>query len=107
MTMNEKVHMVITLLGECESSDAGRIMAYLYAAEKEIISWRYSLSSKKVDTVPSEYEMTQIFAVIAGYSQSGAENQLTHSENGISRTFKHEDMIAYIHSHVIPIVGIL
>ena len=51
--------------------------------------------------------MTQVHAVIAGYSISGAENQTAHSENGISRSFKYEDMIAYIRSHVIPIVKVI
>lgn len=107
MTTCEKINMVKVLLG-IENSDVSediRISTYLTVAEKEILSWRYSLSSQNVTSVPAEYEMTQIFAVIAGYSQSGAENQLSHSENGISRTFKHEDMIAYIRSHVLPIVG--
>lgn len=107
MTVMEKLKMVKTLLGICESdtSENARILVFLGAAEKEIISWRYSLSSQKVNSVPPEYEMTQVYAVIAGYSQSGAENQLSHTENGITRTFKHEDMIAYIRSNVLTIVG--
>lgn len=51
--------------------------------------------------------MTQINAVIAGYSISGAEGEVTHSENGISRTFKYEDMVNYIRSHVIPIAKVI
>lgn len=109
MPVEEKIEMVRALLDIAELTPAedARIAVYLTAAEKEILSWRYSLSSKKVDTVPPEYEMTQVFAVIAGYSQSGAENQLAHTENGIARQFKHADMIAYIRSHVTPIAGIL
>lgn len=105
MTVTEKIEMIKTLLEISDTSEDARITVYLTAAEKEILGWRYSLSSKKVDAVPAEYEMTQVFAVVAGYSQSGAENQISHSENGISRTFKHEDMIAYIRSHVLQIVG--
>ena len=107
MTQLEKLKMTKMLLGinESDTSENARILAFLSAAEKEILSWRYSLSSQKVNSVPTEYEMTQVYAVIAGYSQSGAENQLSHTENGITRTFKHEDMIAYIRSHVLTIVG--
>ncbi len=107
MTQAEKVEMVKSLLDITDTSEDARITVFLTVAEKEILSWRYSLSSQKVESVPTEYEMTQVFAVIAGYSQSGAENQVAHSENGISRTFKHEDMIAYIRSNVLPIVGVL
>lgn len=109
MNKEEKIGMLKTLLGidDLDGSEYNLITTYLTAAEKEIISWRYSLSSMKVDTVPTEYEMTQIFAVIAGYSQGGAENQTSHTENSITRQFKYEDMIAYIRSHVTPLVGIL
>lgn len=107
MTQLEKLKMTKMLLGinESDTCENARILAFLSAAEREILSWRYSLSSQKVNSVPTEYEMTQVYAVIAGYSQSGAENQLAHTENGITRTFKHEDMIAYIRSNVLPIVG--
>ena len=68
MNADEMLKMVKTLLdiAESDTSEDSFIKVYLTAAEKEIISWRYSLSSKTVDTVPAEYEMTQIFAVIAG-----------------------------------------
>ena len=108
MNTTEKLSMVKTLLGieNTDTQEDSLIQVYLAAAEKEIISWRYSLSSKVVDTVPAEYEMTQIFAVVAGYSQSGAESQLSHSENGISRTFSYPDMIHYIRKNVLPICGV-
>lgn len=107
MTAEEKLDMVKTVLELSGAAEDARIKVYLTAAEKEIISWRYSLSSQKVTAVPGEYEMTQVFAVVAGYSQSGAENQLAHTENGITRQFKYADMIAYIRSHVFSIVGCL
>lgn len=109
MNVTEKLKMVKTLLdiAESDTTEDSRIQVYLTAAEKEIISWRYSLSSQTVDAVPAEYEMTQIFAVIAGYSQSGAESQLSHSENSISRTFSYPDMIHYIRKNVVPFCGLI
>lgn len=109
MTQLEKLKMVKMLLciNESDTSENARILTFLSAAEREILSWRYSLSSHSVTTVPEEYDMTQVFSVISGYSQSGAENQTYHAENSITRQFKYADMIAYIRSHVTPIVGIL
>ena len=107
MTIDEKKEMVNALYGE--PIENSKLTAYLTAAEKEIIAWRFSYSAK-IDTVivvPSEYEMTQVYAVIAGFSQSGAENQTSHTENGISRSFKYADMIAYIRAHVIPYAGVM
>lgn len=109
MTASEKLEMVRSLLdiASNDSSNDERIEVYLSAAAKEIISWRYSYSGNAPKEVPEEYEMTQIMAVVAGYSQSGAEGQATHSENGISRTFNYPDMLHYIRRNVIHKVGIL
>lgn len=109
MTETEKLLMLKTLLGVTDTTEDEQFKVFLTAAAREIIAWRYSYSSEadKRTSVPPEYEMTQIYAVIAGYSQSGAENQHSHSENGISRTFKHADMIAYIRANVMPYVGVL
>ena len=102
-----KREMVISLLGASDSVSEDTIDAYLTAAGKEILAWRYSYSDQSVDSVPPEYEMTQIYAVIAGYSQSGAEGQMSHSENGIARTFKYPDMLRYIRANVIPLCGVV
>lgn len=106
MTDAEKLSMVKTLMELGDSEDT-LISVYLSAAGREILAWRYSYAKEVPNTVPTEYEMTQIHAVVAGYSIRGAENQTAHSENGISRSFKYEDMIAYIRSHVVPIAKVI
>ena len=108
MTTAEKTEQVKLLLGIAagDMDQDSLISAYLTLAEKEIISWRYSYTGRDVTAVPAEYETTQIMAVVAGFSQGGAENQTRHSENGIDRYFKYEDMVAYIRAHVIPIARI-
>lgn len=109
MTTSEKLDMVRSLLGIAsnDGSNDERIEVYLSAAGKEIISWRYSYAGNMPVDVPDEYEMTQVMAVVAGFSQSGADGQATHSENGISRTFNYPDMLHYIHRNVIHKVGVL
>lgn len=105
MTSIEKLTMVRTIL-DISPQDRSKdelISAYLLLAEKEILSWRYSWSARDVSAVPGEYETVQVMAVVAGYSQGGAENQTQHSENGIGRVFKYADMVAYIRAHVIPL----
>lgn len=107
MTNSEKLGMTATLLGVTCEADMTLLEVYLTAAQREILAWRYSYSANMPDAVPPEYEMTQVYAVIAGYSHAGAEGQLSHSENGISRTFRHEDMVKYIRANVIPQVGVI
>lgn len=109
MTETEKLVMLKTMLGESDMDEDEQLKVFLSAAAREIIAWRFSYSSgaAEITAVPAEYEMTQIYAVIAGFSQSGAENQTAHSENGISRSFRFPDMIAYIRANVVPYVGVL
>lgn len=106
MSDTDKLSMIKSMLGFDDTSEDKRLTAYLDASKREILAWRYSYSTETPKEVPAEYEMTQVSAVVV-YSQSGAENQTSHSENGISRTFKYEDMIAYIRSHVIPIAKVI
>lgn len=109
MNDTEKLEMVQTVMGisDSETAEVERIEVYLNAAAKEILAWRYSLSGNQPSEVPEEFEMVQVWAVITGYSQIGAEGQSAHSENGISRTFNYSDMIQYIHRNIRPLVGVL
>ena len=102
MTDAEKLAQLQAML-EGEPVPVSTLSVYLTAAKSEILAWRYSYASEYPDEFPREYDQTQIFAVLAGYSQKGAEGELAHSENGISRTFKYADMVSYIRDHVVPI----
>lgn len=110
MTMEEKLNLVKIML-DIDLEDATNdltIMTYLTVAEREIVTWRYSYSTdSEVTQVPEEYEITQIEAVVAGYSQRGAETESQHNENGINRTFRYADMLQYIRTNVIPICKII
>lgn len=109
MSKSAKLNMLKAILGipEVDETEDDRLSVYLSAAEREILSWRYSYSENAPTTVPAEYEMTQIQAVVIGYGISGAEGQRRHDENGIYRTFKYADMIEYIRQNVVPIVKVI
>jgi len=108
MTDAEKLSQLKALLQITDTTQDATLAVYLTLARDEILSWLYSGKTPEgVTDVPARYIPTQIQAVVVGYSQSGADGQLSHSENGISRTFKHEDMVAYVRSRVIPFVGVL
>lgn len=107
MSTEEKLEMLRTILGLTEGVDLVKIKTYLKMAGKEILAWRYSYASEMPEEVPPEYEMTQIYAVVAGFGQEGAENQRYHSENGILSSFIYADMVTFIRSHVIPLCKVL
>lgn len=107
MTMDEKLAQLKTLLQITGTAQDTQLTAYLNLAKSEILSWLYSGNTPDgVTDVPLRYEAIQVSACVVGFSMIGAEGQTKHSEGGISRDFKFEDMVAYIHSHVCPYVGV-
>lgn len=110
MTDDEKLATLKTLLedGGALPSDA-KLTAYLTLAKNEILTWMYHLVGgipEEVTDVPARYEQTQIYAVIAGYTQAGAEGERAHIENGVHHDFRFSDMLDYIHNNVLAYVRV-
>lgn len=106
MTDAEKLATVKTLLGDGGDvpSDAD-LTVYLTLAKQEIILWRFHLVGgppADMTEVPVQYEPTQVYSVVAGYTQAGAEGEQTHVENSVHRHFRYSDMLDYIHNKVTP-----
>lgn len=111
MTASVKLSYIKTMLGiaQSDASEDALIETYLAMATQEILQFKYSLvgvPDGKTD-VDAEDEITQIHAVLAGYNIRGAENQTSHNENQIYRTFDANDMVDYIRQKVIPFAAVL
>ena len=108
MTSADKLEMVKAILRISDATEDTLINNYLIMAEREIIGWRYSNANPEnvPRHVPDEYEMTQVQAVINGYTQSGVEGQILSVESGVHRHFKYSDMVEYIRNNVLPIAGV-
>lgn len=110
MTDTEKLTMVKTLLSDGGSLPSDeKLTAYLGLAKAEILNYMYSMIGgvpTDVTAVPAKYEVTQIYAVVAGYTHAGSEGETQHNENGINRYFNNADMLDYIHRNVLPIVRV-
>ena len=111
MTSESKLAMVKAILriDDTDTSEDALITTYLDMAQQEMLSWRYSHANPDnvPETVPPEYEITQVQAVINGYTQAGVEGQVLSIENGIHRHFNYSDMVEYVRAHVIPIAGVM
>ena len=107
MTTAEKLAMVKDILRISDTSMDSLLSTYLNIAKSEILGWRYSYAENTPDDVPAEYEMTQVQAVVFGFTQSGNEGQDVSIENGIHRHFSYPDMVRYIRANVIPIAGVV
>lgn len=102
MTTEEKLAMLKSILRVDDDSEDSTLTTYLNMAKSEILGWRYSYDSANTpEDVPGEYEMTQIQAVVNGFTQSGVEGQILSVENGIHRHFAYSDMVRYIRANVI------
>ena len=73
MTESEKLAMVKGILRIEDSSMDALLTTYLAAAKSELLGWRYSYAPETPADIPPEYEMTQVYAVIFGFTQSGNE----------------------------------
>ena len=107
MTNSEKLAMVKSLLRISDTSMDDLLTTYLNVAKSEILGWRYSYDMDNAPSeVPAEYEMTQVQAVVNGFTQSGNEGQSVSIENGIHRHFSYADMVRYIRANVIAIARV-
>ena len=103
MNASEKLTYIKAIVGITGTAEDALINVYLTLAAQEIINWKYSLIGipEGLTDVDTEDEVVQIHAVIAGYNIRGAENQTSHNENQIYRTFDANDMVDYVRTHII------
>ena len=110
MTEQAKLIRLKKLLGPDPNLPADEVLAeYLSMAGTEILNWLYIRKGavpEEVTEVPAMYEQIQIMSVVSAVNIIGAEGETLHIENGTHRSFKYDDMIAYIRSHVQPYVVI-
>ena len=101
MAEDEKVAMVSTMSGE---TDESLVSAYLYMAGKKILSLAYPYGNET--EVPAKYEHIQIEAAVYLLNKRGAEGQLSHSENGISRSYEDADLPESMLRGITPLCGV-
>ena len=104
MTTAQKLSAIKAMMSITDSSQDALLTTYLDMSTQAILQWKYSLVGVPdgLTDVDPEDEITQIHAVIAGYNIRGAENQTSHNENQIYRTFDANDMVDYIRNKIIP-----
>lgn len=108
MTDAKKITIVNTLLGFAETNAI--VSVYLDLAKQKIMSRLYPLGIPSVDGVPvdipEEYSYIQCQLASRLYLRRGGEGEITHNENGVSRTYgtvNDEDIL----SQIIPYVEVM
>mgnify|MGYP003304238217 FL=1 len=107
MTEAEKLTMLRVMVGQANEGEwvDDTLRSYLKIAGNKILNRAYPYDDT-VTEVPSRYGYLQ--CEIAAYllNKRGAEGQLSHGENGISRTYESADVPESMIKEVIPRVGV-
>ena len=104
MEISEKLSALNTMVGGGETEQTMSI--YLRIAEEKILSRLYPFEVAE-RTMPQKYEMLQLEIAAYLMNKRGAEGQLSHSENGISRSYESGDVPESMMKRVIPYCGVV
>jgi hypothetical protein len=104
MSQAEKLQLLKAMVGESDTEEV--LLTYLNVAGHKIINRAYPYGTDDPE-VPTRYEFLQ--CEIAAYllNKRGAEGQVGHSENGISRTYGSADVPEAMLSAITPMVGVI
>lgn len=81
------------------------LLAYIEDAKGIILNRRYPFGYPEGTEVEAKYETVQVKIALELFSKRGAEGQVSHSENGISRGYESASVSPSLINMVIPKVG--
>ena len=104
MTHEEKLQLLKAMVGESDTEEV--LLTYLKIAGQKIINRAYPYGTDD-PVVPTRYDFLQ--CEIAAYllNKRGAEGQISHSENGISRNYESADVPESLLGAVTPMIGVI
>ena len=104
MTQTEKLQLLKAMVGESDTEEV--LLAYLNIAGQKIMNRAYPYGTDETE-VPHRYGFLQ--CEIAAYllNKRGAEGQLIHAENGISRTYASADVPPAMLNAVTPFCEVM
>lgn len=104
MNNEEKLARLAVLISPDTASDD--LLSYLLEqSEGIVLNRRYPFGAPENAVVPAAYEHIQLQIAVELYSKMGAEGQVSHSENGISRTYEAAEISPSLLRRITPIVG--
>ena len=104
MTNEEKITSLAALISP-DTAEESLLSRYIILSEGIVLNRRYPLGAPEEATVPKQYEHIQLQIALELFSKRGAEGQLEHDENGISRKYESADVSNSLLRRIVPIVG--
>jgi len=104
MTDEEKIARFEVLISP-DTAPTELIENLLWQAEGIVLSRRYPFGSPEGASVTGAYEHIQLQIAVELFSKMGAEGQVGHSENGVSRTYEAADISPSLLKRIVPVAG--
>lgn len=105
MNDSEKLAMLKVLVDIGDDTQDAALNVYLRIAGGKIISKAFPYDSSQTE-VPRRYSFLQCEIAAYLWNKRGAEGELSHNENGISRSYESADVPSSMLSEVIPYCGV-
>ena len=103
MTDSEKLLVLKTMTDEV---DEVLLNTYLSIGAHKVCRRAYPFDLTQT-VVPAQYEMNQIEIAAYLINKRGAEGELSHSENGISRSYSDGDVPASMLREIVPMCAVI
>lgn len=101
MTEAEKVYAVTDRIAP-DTDDYDVIAGMVSTAGELILNRMYPFGYTDGKVVPARYEQRQIQLAVELYNKRGAEGQISHNENGISRSWPE---VSSLLADIVPMCG--
>jgi len=104
--MTDKLNQLKILLGkQGDNSEDDLLLMLLTLSAQKILERVYPYDGS-IKEVPSRYATKQVEIALYLYNKRGAEGQISHNENGISRTYESADVPESLMKGITPYVGV-
>ncbi len=103
MNEDSKLEQLINLV-DADIDETNLLLTLLSLSAQKILDRAYPYDSTVVE-VPLRYATKQIEIAAYLYNKRGAEGQISHSENGISRSYESADVPESLMRGITPYVG--
>lgn len=103
MTNEEKITKLALMLPEAGN---GELTTLLNISESVVLNQRYPFGYPDGTTVEPRYENIQLQIAVEMYNRAGAEGQLMHTENGITRTYESAYVSTALLRRIMPYAGV-
>ena len=104
MTLKEMLTALKAVVGGSDTDEV--LSTYLTLAGGKIIAKAFPYDTK-VTEVPSQYHYLQIEIAAYMLNKRGAEGQLVHTENGITRQYESADVPESMLKSITPFCGVI